>query len=109
MARKKGINPVVAGTAGAVIGAGVALGATAALRSKKNRGRIKEVLEVVRDRAIDSLPSVTPAVRLNLAQVKQGMKRGKVGKGVRKIKVMRAKEKTQQPMKKTGRKKINSP
>lgn len=102
MAKHNGINPVVAGTAGAVIGAGIALGASTALKSKKTRARIKDAFEVVLDRAAEGIPMRTPAVRLNLAQVKHGMKQGKITKSIKKVKVVKVK-------KGEGRKNINSP
>lgn len=45
---KGGVNPVVAAVTGAVVGAGVAV----ALKDKKNREKVKEVLTNVKNQAI---------------------------------------------------------
>lgn len=48
---KSGFNPVVAAVTGAVVGAGVAIAGAVALKDKKNREKVKEVLTEVKDKA----------------------------------------------------------
>lgn len=48
----------VAAAAGAVIGAGVAVAATAALKNEKTRGKIMDAAEKVRSEAADRIPQI---------------------------------------------------
>jgi hypothetical protein len=54
--RKKGVNPAVAGVAGAVVG-GAAVAATTVLRDKKIREELKDTAEQVKDQAMGYLNS----------------------------------------------------
>lgn len=49
---KKGMNPLVSGMTGAVIGAGVAVVATKVLSDKKTRNQIKTTLFDIRDKVV---------------------------------------------------------
>lgn len=49
---KGGVNPVTAIITGVVIGAGVAVIGTIALKDKKNREKVKEALSSVKDKAV---------------------------------------------------------
>jgi len=49
--RKDGISPIIAGVAGAVIGAGIVAGAV--LSDKNNRERVKKTLIDAKDQAVD--------------------------------------------------------
>ncbi len=49
------INSMVAGAAGAVIGAGVAIAGAAVLRDEKNREKVKYMLSKVKDQATETL------------------------------------------------------
>jgi gas vesicle protein len=50
---KSGFNPVAVAVTGAVVGAGVVVAGAAALKDKKNREKVKEVLTNIKDQAID--------------------------------------------------------
>lgn len=50
-----GINPVVAGTVGAVIGAGVAVAGTIAMQNPDNREKVKDAVDSVKERATEYL------------------------------------------------------
>lgn len=56
--KNKGVNPVAAGAAGAVIGAGIAVAATAALRDEKTRKKLQKTLMNAKDQAIDRIPKL---------------------------------------------------
>jgi hypothetical protein len=49
--KKAGVSPVAAGVAGAIVGAGVAVAATAAMKDEKTREQVKKVLTKVKDQA----------------------------------------------------------
>jgi hypothetical protein len=49
--KKSGVNPVAAGVAGAIVGAGVAVAATAAMKDEKTREQVKKVLHKVKNQA----------------------------------------------------------
>lgn len=53
MTKKQTINPVVAGVAGAVVGAGVGAAGAIALGDKKNRAQVEKVVKSVRKKAMD--------------------------------------------------------
>lgn len=48
---KSGVSPVAAGVAGAIVGAGVAVAATAAMKDEKTRERVKKILTKIRNQA----------------------------------------------------------
>lgn len=56
--KNKGVNPVTAGAAGAVIGAGIAVAATAALRDEKTRKKLQKTLMNAKDQAIERFPNL---------------------------------------------------
>lgn len=64
----KGVNPVAAGTAGAVIGAGLAVAATAAFKNEKTRDKMKEVFDNVKDRAMDKMSHMNMPVEADKAK-----------------------------------------
>lgn len=49
---KNGINPVVAVITGAVIGAGVAVAGSVALKEEKNRDKVREMLSSAKNQAV---------------------------------------------------------
>ena len=49
---KGGINPVVAVITGAVIGAGVAVAGSVALKNEKNRNKVKDVINSAKNQAV---------------------------------------------------------
>lgn len=51
--KKGGVNPIMAGVTGAVVGAGVAVAASQALKDKKNRDRVKKTLTDVKDQTME--------------------------------------------------------
>lgn len=51
-----GFNKVAAAGAGAVIGAGVAVAATAALKNPKTRAKLMDAFETVKDQAMEKIP-----------------------------------------------------
>ncbi len=52
------MNPVATGIAGAVVGAGVAVAASRAMKDAKTRKKVKDVFNAVKDQAIDYVESV---------------------------------------------------
>ena len=50
--QKEGINPIMAGITGAVVGAGVAVAASKVLKKEKTRKKVKDVLSNVKDQTI---------------------------------------------------------
>jgi len=52
---KKGMNPVMAGLAGAVVGAGVAAAATTILSNKKTRDAVFHTVDMARERVAHTL------------------------------------------------------
>jgi hypothetical protein len=48
---KKSMNPLAAGVAGAVVGAGIAVAGAVALKDEKNRAKVKGVLKAVKKKA----------------------------------------------------------
>lgn len=52
---KKGMNPIMAGLAGAAVGAGVAAAATTILSNKKTRDAVFHTVDMARERVADTL------------------------------------------------------
>lgn len=50
---KKGMSPMAAGVAGAVVGAGIAVAGAMALKDEKNRAKVKGALNAVKKHASD--------------------------------------------------------
>ena len=48
---KKGMSPMAAGVAGAVVGAGIAVAGAMALKDEKNRAKVKGALKAVKKQA----------------------------------------------------------
>ena len=48
------INPVIAGAAGVVIGAGVAIAGAVALKDEKNRAKVKEIFNKMKDQTSEA-------------------------------------------------------
>ena len=57
-----GVNPIVAGIAGAAVGAGIAVAATNAMKDEKTRERVKDVFDTVKGKAMDYVESVKETV-----------------------------------------------
>ncbi len=76
---KKGFNPVVAGMAGAVAGAGVAVAATMTLKNPEGRKKVRKVLSNVRDQAMDYVSNMRsqPKVSNGVSKVKKVMRDAK--------------------------------
>lgn len=55
--QEPGISPIVTGVAGSVIGAGVAVAATVALRDEKTRKKVKKVLMDAKDQIAEHVHS----------------------------------------------------
>lgn len=55
---KGGFSPVTSAITGAIIGAGVAVAGTMALKDEKNREKIKEMLTNAKDQAVDFMETV---------------------------------------------------
>lgn len=74
------INPLAAGVAGAVVGAGAAVAAVQVLKEEKNRKKIKTVLENAKDQTLE--------------YVKNARKSGEIQKDIKKAKQVAKKAKT---------------
>lgn len=53
--KEKGINPVAAGAVGAVVGAGIAAGATQALKNEKVKQNAEKIIDNVKDQVQEYL------------------------------------------------------
>ncbi|PIP74342.1 MAG: hypothetical protein COX78_03295 [Candidatus Levybacteria bacterium CG_4_10_14_0_2_um_filter_35_8] len=73
MKNKNKVGSVVAGVAGAVAIAGVAVAATMALKDKKSREKVKKVLVNVKDQAMDYVETLKkePNVKETTSKVKK--------------------------------------
>lgn len=76
------LNPIMTAAAGAVVGAGVVVAATSALKNPKTREKIMSTLENVKDQAMDKIPQVVG--NKNVDEAKKVGK--KIGKKVEKVK-----------------------
>ncbi|MGE5041713.1 MAG: hypothetical protein ACM3IJ_02315 [Candidatus Levyibacteriota bacterium] len=78
--KKAGVNPVVAGVAGAVVGAGMAVAGTMALKDEKNRKKVRDVATGIAKQASEYMGAMP-----------MGMKSGKAtgSKIAKKIPVVR--------------------
>ena len=65
---KNKVNPLVAGVAGATVGAGVAVAASVAMNDKKNRQRVEKVIGLVKEQATEYIENL---------QSPKNMKKGK--------------------------------
>ncbi len=78
--RKSGFNPVAAAITGAVVGAGVAVAGAVALNDKKNREKVKKVLNNVKNQAIGYMEDMQKQV-----QDKKDEVEGKFTEGKKKV------------------------
>lgn len=72
-----GINPLVAGVAGAVVGAGIAVAGAMALKNEKNRAKVMGTLNNVKDQALNLVEDIQ-----NQAGDKKEIVEGKVKKAL---------------------------
>ncbi len=56
--KESSLHPIMTAAAGAVVGAGVAVAATTALKNPKTREKIMSTLESVKDKTMDKIPQV---------------------------------------------------
>lgn len=56
--KKKGMSPMAAGVAGAVVGAGLAVAGAVALKDEKNRAKVKGALQSVKKQASDYVDEI---------------------------------------------------
>jgi len=61
--RKSGIDTVAAAVTGAIVGAGVAVAGAVALKDKKNREKVKQVLNNVKDQAVGYMEKMQKDVK----------------------------------------------
>lgn len=61
--KKGGMNPIVTGAAGVVIGAGVAVAASRMMTDKKTRDKVFHTISGIRKQASDSLEKVAEKAR----------------------------------------------
>jgi len=75
---KDGVNPVVAGVTGAVIGVGIAAAGVAAvmLNDKKGRDKVKKVLSNVKDQALDYIEDMQKDVQDERSEVEEKLAQG---------------------------------
>jgi hypothetical protein len=64
-----------AGVAGAVIGAGIAVAATAALSNKHTRDKVKETLVKVKDQVMDSIHEGQNNAQAEVKEIKSSAKK----------------------------------
>lgn len=76
---KKGISPIMAGVTGAVMGAGVAVAATQALKDKKTRSKLKQTISAVKDQTLSYVENFngSPALKQKSNQIKKAAKTAK--------------------------------
>ena len=80
---KTALNPLAAGVAGAVIGAGVVAAGTAVFRNKKNREKVKGILVNAKGQAIEYIEDLRNSTKSKKKNVKEKLVNGK--KEVKKI------------------------
>ncbi len=81
-----GVNPIAAAGAGAVIGAGVAVAASAALKNPKARKKIISTLESAKKQAVDKIPHAVNGKKVSSVKKKALKIEKKAGKIKRAIK-----------------------
>ena len=70
---KKGMSPVAAGIAGAVVGAGIAVAGTVALKDEKNRAKVKGVLKAVKKQTGDYVEDLQKKAHKQQSEAKKKM------------------------------------
>lgn len=75
----QGVNPIAAGVAGAVIGAGAAVAGVVALKDKKNREKVQGVLNGVKDMAMGYMENIQSKAKDKQANMKGKLTEGKNG------------------------------
>lgn len=78
---KKNMNKVAMAITGAVVGAGIAVAGAVALKSEKNRKKLKNAFTKVKDQVIDSVENIQ-----EVADDKKAKLKNKVGDGKEKLK-----------------------
>lgn len=81
--KKSGFNPVVAAVTGVVVGAGVAVAGIVALKDKKNREKVKQVLTNVKDQAVGYMEKIQKKVKDKKGNVEKKLADGQ--KEVKKV------------------------
>jgi len=74
---KSGFNPVVAAVTGAVVGAGVAVAGAIALKDKKNRDKVKGVLNNVKDKATGYVEDIRKQLQDKKNEAEEKLAEGK--------------------------------
>ena len=70
-----GVNPVMAGVAGAVAGAGLAVAASTALKDEKNRQKVKQVLSNIKDHAQEYVADAEVNLKAKEEEAKKAVKK----------------------------------
>ncbi len=83
--KKESVHPVIAGVAGAVVVAGVAVASAFVLKDKKNREKVKEVLTNVKDQAINYMGDIHKITDKKEKEVEKKLVNGK--KEVKKLNI----------------------
>ena len=74
---KNGVNPVVVAVTGAIVGAGVAVAGAIALKDKKNREKVKEILSNVKDHTMGYMEDMKKQVEDKKGEVEEALTEGK--------------------------------
>ncbi len=74
---KSGFNPVAAAITGAVVGAGVAIAGAVALKDKKNRESVKQMLTDVKDQAMGYVEDLQKQVQDKKGEGEEKLAEGK--------------------------------
>lgn len=75
--RKSGLNLVVAAVTGTVVGAGVAVAGTVALKNEKNRERVKKVLTNIKKQATDYVGNMQKEAQDKKGEIEEKIAEGK--------------------------------
>ena len=73
--KDQGISPAAAGVAGAVVGAGLAVGATVALKDEKTRGKVKKALGNASKQAISYMTEGKAKLAKERDQIETGARK----------------------------------
>lgn len=75
--QRGGVSPVMAAVAGAVVGAGVAVAGAIVLEDKKNREKIKKVLNNTKNQAINYMESIQKQAENRKGEIEEKLTEGK--------------------------------
>ena len=74
---KSSVNPIAAAVTGAVVGAGIAVAGAIALKDEKNREKVKEALNTVKDQARGYVESIQKQAQEKKSDVQEKLAGGK--------------------------------